>query len=214
MVRAPLACIVDPGLTPFKQCTFVAGVQAQLLQMSYNQTDTASQIVNAFFFAGLFADIAASILAASSARWFEMLLPEEAKHVYDWALDGHQERTESPERDPDEEKGATKPPAGLEKADITDQECEVVVLGRSLVERWLAIALQSGLFVALIGLGFLTAGVLVFIWAHTPIVVRILSTIACVSLALLLPPFFLPHDRTQTLRYVRLQRYSGRNYHI
>jgi len=58
---------------------FIAGVQAQFLQMSYKQTDTTSQVVNAFLFAGLIVDIGASILNVASARWYEMLSPEEVR---------------------------------------------------------------------------------------------------------------------------------------
>ncbi|KAF8340934.1 hypothetical protein F5887DRAFT_435307 [Amanita rubescens] len=63
-------------------CTFIAGVQAQIITISYNQIDLASQIVNALFFAGLFADIGA--VSAASGRWYEMMMPDEAHHVYDW----------------------------------------------------------------------------------------------------------------------------------
>ena len=59
-------------------------VQAQIITVSYNQTDLASQIVSALFFAGFFADIGAATLSAVSGRWYEMTMPEETDHVYDW----------------------------------------------------------------------------------------------------------------------------------
>lgn len=208
--------------------TFIAGVQAQLLQITYNQTDSASQVVNALFFAGLFADIGASILSAASARWYEMLTPEEADHVYDWLFETLR-KSQSPERSEvemegdereEEEEEEEEPKASTnEKGKGVTASASAVHLEAQIktrvdrsyfsIERWLCLGLKSGAFVALLGLGFLAAGVMVYVWAYTSMIVQILSTASCVFL-LLLPPFFLPHDRIRTLTYVKLQRYSGR----
>jgi hypothetical protein len=67
-----------------------------------------------------------------------MLLPKEAKHVYDWAPDGQHERTESPERDSDngdEEKGAADgnpptrngKPQGVTTSVAPIEDCEVLL---------------------------------------------------------------------------------------
>lgn len=181
--------LVKEGYTALAlMCTFVAAVQGQLLQMTYTQTDKTNQIINALFFAGLFADIGAAILSALSARWFEMLTPDEAAHVYDWLFE--------PWRD-QEGLEAQVPPTDERKSHF-------------VIEWWLYLGLKSGLYASFIGLGFLVTGLMLYVWAHTPMIVQVMSTVSFACLVLLLPPFFLPHDRIQALRLVRLHRFSGR----
>jgi len=177
-------------------CTFVAGVQAQLLQMTHDQTDKSSQIVNALFFAGLFADIGAAILSASSARWFEMLTPEEADHVYDWLF---------VQKESSSSAAAAAAAMELEAQILQDDKSHFIV------ERWLYLGLKGGLYTAFFGLGLLVSGVMLHVWTYMPTVVKVTSTVSCVCIALIIPPFFLPHNRVQTLRYFRLHRFSGRD---
>ncbi|KAF8348697.1 hypothetical protein F5887DRAFT_915092 [Amanita rubescens] len=186
-------------------CTFIAGVQAQILAMTFTSTGPASQIVHAFFFAGLLSNIGAATLSAASARWFEMMTPEEAKHVYDW-LNNVNSSDENEEQDTAEEekrhagKGDLAPSSA---ATSTSLQCFYIV------EICLCVALRAAPFVAVLGLVFLVAGVMLWVWTHEPPVVRVLCTAMCALLAILLPPFAISHDRIRTLTFFKLRRFSG-----
>ncbi|KIL64900.1 hypothetical protein M378DRAFT_77693, partial [Amanita muscaria Koide BX008] len=165
-------------------------------------------VVNALFFAGLFADIGASILSAASARWYEMLTPEEADHVYDWLFETLR-KSQSPERSEVEMEGDERE----EEEEEEDPKASTNEKGKGshfVIEWWLYLGLKSGLYAAFIGLGFLVTGLMLYVWVHTPMIVQVMCTVSFACLILLLPPFFLPHDRIQTLRLVRLHRFSGR----
>ena len=205
----------------YTQCTFIAGVQAHFITNSNNQADLASQIVNALFFAGLFADIGAATLSAASGRWYEMLTPEEADHVYDWVYASENSTPPIPE-----EEGETKERTGVESGrQITNMiEKGITTLEGEgndrppssappqcwyLKERWLYLSLKAGPYIAVLGLLFLTAGLMVWVWANQTIMVQVLCSVLCVLLVVLLPPFVLPHDRIRALTFVKMQRYSG-----
>ncbi|KAF8631385.1 hypothetical protein AX15_002416 [Amanita polypyramis BW_CC] len=186
-------------------CTFIAGVQAQLIAITYNQTDLASQIANAFFFAGLFADIGASILITASARWFEVLTPEEAEHMYDWFYGGTTSSVKgtsfSGNLDLKIRKEANKKCG--QRSSMVEKGCADACNIRSVKTRptnnddsdldststwtsssyftewWLAIAIRSGLVIAAVGLVFLTVGVMIWVWNHQTRVVQVLCTALC-----------------------------------
>lgn len=216
------------------QCTFIAGVQAQIITISYNQTDLSSQIVNALFFAGLFADIGAATLSAASGRWYEMTMPEEADHVYDWFIASDSENSTIAEEEEEEE--VVKEKRGVEfvhKMDIVEKgtptrtrtlegsDGEDTVAAASCApsvgpeqcwyfkERWLCVSLKAGPYIAVLGLAFLAAGVMVWVWTHQTFIVQILCSVLCALLVILLPPFVLPHDRIRALTFVKLRRFSG-----
>ncbi|KAK2464648.1 hypothetical protein APHAL10511_003341 [Amanita phalloides] len=200
-------------------CTFIAGVQAQFISISLGRTGTASEVVNAFFFAGLFADIGAAILSVASARWYEMLTPEEAEHIYDWLHDSSPFISGAQNRELDEEMMDKMEAALPHKTDVVEKVSTVAegkrkVTGPAsnylyITERWLHLALKAGPFVAILGLAFLLAGVMVWVWKYQSIAVYTLCTILCALLVILLPAFVIPHDRIKTLKFVKLRRYSG-----
>ena len=206
----------------YNQCTFIAGVQAQIITISYNQTDLASQIVNALFFAGLFADIGAATLSAASGRWYEMTMPEEADHVYDWVCVSENSTPPIAEEEADAKRGAES----ILKTNIAEKgtmsfKGEESDGAPSLSpasaaprcwhakERWLCLSLKAGPYMAVLGLVLLGAGVMVWVWAHQTFIVQVLCSILCVLLVILLPPFALPHDRIRALTFVKLRRFSG-----
>ena len=199
-------------------------MQAHFITNSNNQTDLASQIINALFLAGLFADISAATLSAASGRWYEMLTPEEAGHVYDWVYASEnsrppilEEEEEAKQRRGDEfrqmanmvEKGITSLEGeGNDRAtssgpDSAPPHCWY------LKERWLYLSLKAGPYIAVLGLLFLTAGLMVWVWTNQTLIVQVLCSVLCVLLVVLLPPFALPHDRIRALTFVKMQRYSG-----
>jgi hypothetical protein len=198
-------------------------VQAQIITISYNQTDLASQIVNALFFAGLFADIGAATLSAASGRWYEMTMPEEADHVYDWVyVSENSTRPIAEEEEEDEKRGVES----ILKTNIAEKgtmsfEGEESDRATSsgpasaapqcwyIKERWLCLSLKAGPYMAVLGLVFLGAGVMVWVWAHQTFIVQVLCSILCALLVVLLPPFVLPHDRIRALTFVKLRRFSG-----
>lgn len=202
-------------------------MQAQIITISYNQTDLASQVVNALFFAGLFADIGAATLSAASGRWYEMMMPDEAHHVYDWfhtsenstfrTIDEEEEEEEKRgvallQRTNNAENGSTSLAAESRREDSNDRaglssasspECSYII------ERWLCVSLKAGPYIAILGLGLLAAGVMLWVWTHQTLVVQVLCTVLCSLLAILLPPFLVPHDRIRALTFVKLRRFSG-----
>ncbi|KAK2464647.1 hypothetical protein APHAL10511_003340 [Amanita phalloides] len=212
-------------------CTFIAGVQAQMISISFSRTDLASQLVNAFFFAGLLADVGASVLSAASARWFEMLTPEEAEHIYAWLYDPSfsisgdaQISLEPLEEVGEEEKDRMEPEATLvqktniaergstmveDEGKVTGPAFSLTLCGWHVTERWLYIALKAGPLVAIFGLAFLLAGVMIWVVAHQGKIVYILCTMMCLLLVILLPPFAIPHDRRKALTFTKVQRFSG-----
>ena len=169
--------------------------------MTFTSTGPASQVVHAFFFAGLLANIGAATLSAASARWFEMMTPEEAKHVYDWLNNLNSSDEDEKQDAAEEEKGK----AGQDgpAPSLAATSCFYIV------EICLCIALKAAPFVAVLGLVFLVAGVMLWVWTHEPLVVRVLSTAMCALLAILLPPFAISHDRIRTLTFFKLRRFSG-----
>jgi len=189
-------------------------VQAQILAMTFTSTGPASQIVHAFFFAGLLANIGAATLSAASARWFEMMTPEEAKHVYDWLNNSNCPSDEGGEQ-LDSSIPRARNTAEGEKRQAGDDlaPCSAATSASLqclyIVEMCLCIALRAAPFVAVLGLVFLVAGVMLWVWTHEPLVVRVLCTVMCALLAILLPPFAISHDRIRTLTFFKLRRFSG-----
>ena len=192
-------------------------MQAQIITISYNQTDLASQVVNAMFFAGLLADIGGATLSAASGRWYEMTMPEEADHVYDWAT-----RPIAEGEAEDEKRGVES----IFNANIAEKGTmsfegeegdRAPRLGPAsaapqcwyIKERWLCLSLKASRYIAVLGLVFLGAGVMVWVWAHQTIIVQVPCSILCALWVILLPPFVLPHDRIRTLTFVKLRRFSG-----
>lgn len=172
--------------------------------MTLTSTGLASQIIHAFFFTGLLANIGAATLSAASARWFEMMTPEEAKHVYNWlnslySPSDEEEQGDSFPQGAEEEKRQT----GDDDSSVTSPQCYYIV------ERCLCIALRAAPFVAVLGLVFLVAGVMLWVWTHEALVVRVLCTAMCALLAILLPPFAISHNRIKTLTFFKLRRFSG-----
>jgi hypothetical protein len=188
-------------------------VQAHFITTS-NQTDIPTQVVNAFFFAGLFADIGAATLSAASGRWYEMLMPEEAEHVYDWFHASEKSTAE------EEEEAERRSVEFVERGIMAlEGEGNDAASGSSpasaapqcwyVKERWLCMSLKAGPYIAVLGLAFLTAGLMVWVWANQTLFVQILCSASCAVLIILLPPFVLPHDRIKALTFFKLQRYSG-----
>jgi hypothetical protein len=180
-------------------------VQAQILAMTFTSTGPVSQIVHAFFFAGLLANIGAATLSAASARWFEMITPEEAKHIYGW-LNNANSSDENEEQDAAE---GEKLQAGKDDLAPSSAVTSTPFQCFYIVELCLCIALRAAPFVAVLGLLFLVAGVMLWVWTHEPLVVRVLCTAMCALLAILLPPFAISHDRIRTLTFFKLRRFSG-----
>jgi len=215
---------MEPHNFDCRQCTFLAGVQAATLSVTSTQTGVAAQIVNGFFFAGLVADIGAAVLGAASQRWFEMIRPDEAEHAYDYLRERHSE-THSEEVEQivvvegktNSLFSQTENVAGKEMREEAEQ-----VNGAASpfatwptfkrycsIERWVLLALKAPLGAALLGFGFMLAGVMLWVWSHEALVANVLCTVLCVLVVILLPSFRMPHNRKETLRLFKLQRASG-----
>jgi len=195
-------------------------VQAQIITISYNQTDLASQIVNALFFAGLFADIGAATLSAASGRWYEMMMPDEAHHVYDWFHTSENSTTTIAEEEEEEKEkrgveflqrtnSAENGSMAESRRENSNGAGSIPAECSYIIERWLCISLKAGPYIAILGLSLLAAGVMLWVWTHQTLVVQVLCTVLCSLLAVLLPPFLVPHDRIRALTFVKLRRFSG-----
>ncbi|KAF8328747.1 hypothetical protein F5887DRAFT_1078395 [Amanita rubescens] len=195
-------------------CTFLAGVQVALFARTATQTDVSAQIVNGFFFAGLLADIGAAILSAASQRWFEMIRREEAEHVYDYLNKPHSSEIRPEEGDQlvVEEKLFSQTVVGKERQEeehVSNVAAAVVTSKRYVIEQWLFLALKAPPYAAVLGFAFMVMGVMLWVWSHEAIVAKVLCTVLCVLLVILLPPFAIQHDRRETLKRFKLKRVSG-----
>ncbi|KAF8337139.1 hypothetical protein F5887DRAFT_985412 [Amanita rubescens] len=204
-------------------CTFLAGVQAAILGVTSTQTGVAAQIVNGFFFAGLVADIGAAVLSAASQRWFEMIRPDEAEHAFDYLQETHSgtrsdeieqivvgEKTNSLSSQTENVAGKERP----EEADHVNGAASPSATWTTLkrycsIERWVLLALKTPLNAALLGFGFMLAGVMLWVWSHEALVANVLCTVLCALVVILLPSFRIPHNRRETLRLFKLQRAAG-----
>jgi hypothetical protein len=214
---------MEPHNFDCRQCTFLAGVQAAILGVTSTQTGVAAQIVNGFFFAGLVADIGAAVLSAASQRWFEMIRPDEAEHAYDYLKETHSEtRSDEIEQIVVGEKAnslfsQTENVAGEEMREeaehvngsVSPSATWTTVKRYCSIERWVLLALKAPLNAALLGFGFMLAGVMLWVWSHEALVANVLCTVLCVLVVILLPSFRIPHDRRETLRLFKLQRAAG-----
>ena len=148
-----------------------------------------------------------------------MTMPEEADHVYDWVYVSENSTPPIAEEEEVENRGVASilrtniaekgsmsfggeendraPSSGLASDAL---ECWYIK------ERWLCLSLKAGPYMAVLGLVFLGAGVMVWVWAHQTIIVQVLCSILCALLVILLPPFVLPH---KALTFVKLRRFSG-----
>jgi hypothetical protein len=159
----------------------MAAVQSQLLTSSFVGGDSiSSQAVTTLWICGLFADLLGAVLTYGSARWFEMLTPDEARYLQQcWVA---------------AEKGKELP---------TEYPPE-------FTDRWVAVSVKMGYYAGLSGLVLLLAGMLVWVWTqHLRLIFRIRPTIVCVFFAAFIPPFARRHDRMAALHLVRLRRRSG-----
>lgn len=155
-----------------------------------------------------------------------MMMPDEAHHVYDWVHTSDNSTSSTEEEEEEEKKrgmtllqrmnnaengstslGAeTRRREGLNNAGPSSDpspECSY------FIERWLCISLKAGPYIAILGLALLAAGVMLWVWTHQTLVVRVFCTVLCSLLAVLLPPFLVPHDRIRALTFVKLRRFSG-----
>ena len=190
-----------------------------LFARTATRTDVSAQIVNGFFFAGLIADIGAAILSAASQRWFEMIRREEAEHVYDYLNNTHSPEIPSKEGGQlvVEEKtnslfSQSQNVVGKEKQEeehVGNVAAAAVTSKRYFVEQWLFLALKAPPYAAVLGFAFMVAGVMLWVWSHEALVAKVLCTVLCVLLVLLLPPFAIRHDRRETLKRFKLKRVSG-----
>ncbi|KAF8639472.1 hypothetical protein AX17_001492 [Amanita inopinata Kibby_2008] len=206
-VRAKLT--KDGYFTLSLLCTVIAGVQAQLISLPLGQDDPASQLVSAFFFSGLIADLGGSVLCSAASRWFEMLTQDEAKHIYGVTIEDTESKGDlakmsvEPVDDDDDKRSITN---GSRSAGSRDEDEDILL---TLTELWMCASLRSGPYVAILGLGLLVAGLMVEVWAHQALVVKLLCTVLSAMLVMLLPPFVLRHDRKRVLKYAKLRRFSG-----
>ena len=156
----------------------MASTQAQVLSSTLPGDGTAYHVVNAFFIAGLLADIFSAVMSFSSARWFGMLNREEEDHLHNcWQK---------------AEKGQK----------LSVDNC-------SLVDRWVSMSVVMGPFAVILGMAFFIAGLMVFVWAYQPLVVKIISTIVCGVFSLFIPPFGIRHNRMHVLTLLGLKHRSG-----
>ena len=186
-------------------------MQASLLARTFTQNDVTAEIVNGFFFAGLVADIGAAILSAASQRWFEMIRREEAEHVFDY-LKGTYSKTPS---------GGDEQLVVDEKTNSSFSQIKNVAEKESgeekaaspsatfCVELWLFLALKAPPYAAILGFVFMVAGVMLWVWSHEAVVAKVLCTVLCLLLVMLLPPFAIQHDRKEALKRFKLKRFSG-----
>ncbi|PFH47290.1 hypothetical protein AMATHDRAFT_6899 [Amanita thiersii Skay4041] len=197
-------------------CTFMAGVQAQILSVIPDRDTTAVQVATAFFYSSLLANIFGGILGSLSARWFEMLTPEEADHIYAWIG-----------LEIDSSLGVKQANVEMEEGSILNTPCgpgdggkeSPEVYGRydeedeDLLERikhwWIALAVGAARFIAIIGFGFLAAGIMVLVWEVHPVLTKVLCTTIFATSTILLPPFYFKHDRKRVLNLIKLKRVSG-----
>lgn len=144
--------------------TFFAGLQAQMLSVSFSDNSTtASRLVNAFWIAGVILDVFGAVLATLTARWFEVL---DARHVEfldkTWSADP-----------------TTLPQHNSE---------------RVFIDTVIANALFSGLPIVACGVILFLIGLIIRVWAKQPLVVSIISTIPFAVLAPLVAVVFYPHS--------------------
>jgi hypothetical protein len=154
-------------------------VQAQLLGYTLASGDLASQVTNALFISGLLADVFGAILCFGSARWFEMLTREEEDILH---------RNWSQDV-------AEEAPRKLERY--------------SLVDKWVSLSIAIGLHAVVLGLTLCMLGLMVFIWTHQPMIVRVPSTGVFIIFTLFLPPFTLWHRPANVIALLDLRRRPG-----
>lgn len=150
-----------------------------------------------------------------------MLTPEEANHVYDWVYASENSTPPIPEEGEEVKERAGRQMTSMMEKGTRTLEGEGNNTAPSaapasappqcwyLQERWLCLSLKAGPYIAVLGLLFLTAGLMVSVWTNQTLIVQVLCSVLCALLVILLPPFALPHDRIKALTLVKMQRYSG-----
>lgn len=161
------------------QCTFLAAVQAQMLSISVGGTGPALQVVNCFFFAGLFADLFGAAICFLTGRWLDLLTVEELVHLdRAWVAANV----------------GTGPDGSVPRA--------------TWREYWVAGEIRGCLITAWMGFFCFVAGLMVYIWAEQPRAVQITSSICCGLLVAFVFPIILPHRRIPVMYHLRLKRLS------
>jgi len=136
-----------------------------MLSVSYSDNSTtASQLVNALWFAGIILDVFAAILATLTARWFEVL---DESHVEFF------------------NKTCSAKPK-------TQRKSERALPG--IIDIVIANALFSGLPIITTGVVLFSVGLIIRVWEKQPLTVSIISTIPFVVLAPLVAVVFYPHS--------------------
>jgi hypothetical protein len=79
----------------------------------------------------------------------------------------------------------------------------------SLVDKWTSLSIAIGLYAVVLGLTFFVLGLMTFIYAHQPMIVKVISTAVFIVFAIFLPPFTLWHNRVNVIALLDLKRGSG-----
>ena len=79
----------------------------------------------------------------------------------------------------------------------------------SLTDRWVSISVAMGPFAVILGMALLVLGLMTFVWAYQPLVVKIFSTIVCGIFSLFIPPFGIRHNQIHVLSILGLKRRFG-----
>ena len=138
-----------------------------MLSLSFSDNSTtASRLVNAFWLVGVVLDVFGAVLAALTARWFEVL---DAKYVeifdYIWSADS----TTLPQRKSE----------GIFPV---------------IIDNCIAYALFSGFLIVGCGVICFLIGLVICVWERQPLVVSIIFTIPFAVLVPLVGVIFYPHS--------------------
>jgi len=145
--------------------TFLAGLQAQMLSLSFSDNSTtASRLVNAFWLAGIVLDVFGAVLATLTARWFEVL---DAKCVE--IFDADSDSTTLPQRN-----------------------YEGVFPG--IIDKAISNSLFSAFTIVGCGVILFFIGLVICVWEKQPLVVSVISTIPFAVLVPFVGVLFHPHS--------------------
>jgi hypothetical protein len=143
----------------------------------------AIQATNAFFLVGLIFDIIAALAAFLTARWFQILLPEERELLQE-CFDERIEEQSS--HSPKKLESGTRHPKPA-----------------SRYIQYLSLSLFSSFVMLVTGVEFLVVGLLIYVWATQTLVVACVVSCAYLTLApFVLGIFLIGDDRKRRVRVI------------